>query len=214
MIQVIDTRTLADGTCKSKKVVNPMRLLYHENMTKEIKFTTLGDDGYTSLLGSGRFPKSDLRFEVLGCLDESSAVLGLAKSLIEEARIKDTITTIQRDLYHLMGEFSDVADNQTVVPPLTAEHVTFLEDSIASLSREVENPSGFILPGDTISSAAVDLARTTIRRAERRIAQAFEQELIDNLVIRQYINRLSSLLFILELYLIRHEGKSKLTLAK
>jgi len=183
-------------------------------MTKEILFTARGDDGSTGLLGNGRYPKSDSRFEVLGSLDECSAILGLAKSLIDDPKISELITAIQRDLYQIMGEVSVLSENRTAFPQLSADVVLRLENSIFDLNKEAHKPDGFIIPGDSTESAILDVARTIVRRAERRISQYFDEGKIDNLVIRQYINRLSSLIFSLELVIVQRKKKTHPTMAK
>ncbi len=183
-------------------------------MTNPVQFTAKGDDGRSGLLGQGRYSKAGLRFEVLGSLDECSAIIGVAKSLIAYGKVKDILTQVQRDLYHIMGEVSILPGQKEVVAPMTSEYVTRLEGYIYSLNDEVKLPEGFILPGDTVQQALLDLARTVIRRAERRLVPLYEAGELENSVIRQYINRLSSLMYQLELSVNVWMGNEQATMAK
>jgi cob(I)alamin adenosyltransferase len=183
-------------------------------MTKTVQFTARGDDGRSDLLGQGRYSKAGLRFEVLGSLDECSAIIGVAKSLISHQDTKNILTEVQRDLYHIMGEVSVIPGQKEIVPPITPDYVTRLEGFIFSLEKEVKSPEGFILPGDTIQQAVLDFARTVIRRAERRLIPLYEAGELENSVIRQYINRLSSLIYQLELFMNYWVGKDEHTMAK
>ncbi len=183
-------------------------------MTKTVLFTAKGDDGRSGLLGQGRYSKAGLRFEVLGSLDECSAVIGVAKSLITHQKVKNILTQVQRDLYHIMGEISILPGQKEIIAPMSQEYVTRIEGYIYSLNDEVKLPDGFILPGDTVQQALLDLARTVIRRAERRLIPLFEAGELENSAIRQYINRLSSLMYQLELSVNHWMGKEQATMAK
>jgi cob(I)alamin adenosyltransferase len=161
-------------------------------------FTGRGDDGTTSLPGKGRVPKQDARIEALGTLDESSAALGLARALAREERCGPLLVRVQRDLYRLMSEVA--ASPQNPRPGhFDPERVAWLEQQIEILGKEVQMPGEFIIPGDTPGSAALSVARATVRRAERRVVELFDNKAIENPALQQYLNRLSSLLFVLEL---------------
>jgi ATP:cob(I)alamin adenosyltransferase len=115
-------------------------------MTKTVQFTARGDDGRSDLLGQGRYSKAGLRFEVLGSLDECSAIIGVAKSLISHQDTKNILTQVQRDLYHIMGEVSVIPGQREIFPPISSEYVTRLEEYIYSLEKDVKSPRGIILP--------------------------------------------------------------------
>ncbi len=161
-------------------------------------FTRQGDDGTTGWLGSGRIPKDDPRIEALGTLDESSAALGLARAAARDPRSASTILEAQRDLYRMMAEIA--------APPENAEgfrfdpgRVAWLEQQIETLGRGISMPGEFIVPGDSPAEAAFALARTVVRRAERRLVALSDAHLVRNPALNEYLNRLSSLLFVLEL---------------
>ncbi|HEX8992959.1 MAG TPA: cob(I)yrinic acid a,c-diamide adenosyltransferase [Anaerolineales bacterium] len=175
-------------------------------------YTGRGDDGTTGLLGKGRVSKDDARIEAVGTLDESSAALGLARATARDARCGPLLRQAQRDLYHLMAEVAATPDH-TAEFRFEPERVGWLEQEIEALGRSVEIPGEFILPGDSPGGAALSLARSVVRRAERRLVELFGDQEHSHPAVLQYINRLSSLLFVLELIENRAAGKQT-TLAK
>jgi cob(I)alamin adenosyltransferase len=177
-------------------------------------FTRTGDDGYTGLLGEGRVPKNDPRPETLGTLDEATASLGLARAFSGDADIQNLLLQIQRHLYELMGETAATPENVAAFHKIDSAHVAWLEQQIETMSQGVEIPREFIVPGDTRASAALDLARTVIRRAERRMADLIHRGDVANLDLLRYLNRLSTLVFVLELRDIQAAGNSGPTMAK
>jgi cob(I)alamin adenosyltransferase len=177
-------------------------------------YTRTGDDGYTGLLGEGRVPKYDLRPETLGTLDEATAALGLARALSTMPETQNLLLQIQRHLYGLMGEAAATPENVEKFRVIDASHVRWLEQQTEALSQVVEIPRQFIVPGDTHLGAVLDLARTVVRRAERRMADLIHRGDVSNRDLLSYLNRLSSLLFVLELHEIQAAGKSNPTLAK
>lgn len=183
-------------------------------MKKRKPFTGLGDKGSSGLIGVGRFQKSDFRFEVLGSIEELSAILGLVKNALTEESLKTDITKIQSMLYGLMAQLSVVDPAGIKVPGISDESVQFLEKRMEILSEGLASPTGFIIPGDSIQSALVDYARTFTRRVERRIVRLFEVQKTANPSILPFINRLSSYLFVLELYTIKTLDTNSPTMAK
>lgn len=177
-------------------------------------YTSGGDDGYTGLLGEGRVPKDDLRMEALGAVDEASAALGLARA---HALAKETpllLLQVQRDLYGLMAELAATQENASRFRAITTEKVTRLEAQTDAISAKVEIPREFIVPGDTVNGAYLDMARAVVRRAERRVAGLLHRGDIGNNELLRYLNRLSSLCFVLELLENQAAGNSKISLAK
>jgi cob(I)alamin adenosyltransferase len=176
-------------------------------------YTRLGDHGTTGILGPGRVPKFDVRIEALGTLDEANAALGLARSFCQSEGTADRILKIQRSMYTLMTEVA--------APPETAERYRFiapedvhgLEELIDDLSQKVTLPGEFIVPGDSPAGAYLDLARTIIRRAERRTAELADKGGVTNPNLLPFLNRLSSLCFVLEIYEIGQTRPGGLTLA-
>jgi len=177
-------------------------------------YTRAGDDGKTGILGDGRVEKFDLRMEALGTLDELSAVLGLARSLQENAEVGERIIAIQRKLYELMAEVASSPENAGKFGRITEETVANLETQIDRISMNVDVPNGFIVPGETPASAAMAMARTITRRAERRAAELVDRGDLHNQQVLRYLNRLSSLFFVMELEQIQTEARTTPTMAK
>jgi cob(I)alamin adenosyltransferase len=177
-------------------------------------YTREGDEGYTGLLGKGRFSKNELRFECLGDIDEANSAFALARSMTSSDDISSIILKIQRDLYSIMSELATEPDTAQKFPQITNEQVIWIETQIKMLEGIVQIPDEFILPGDSASGAAFDLARTVVRRAERHIIGLFQKGDIKNIEILHYLNRLSSLCFVLELFENRSSGQSDISLAK
>lgn len=177
-------------------------------------YTRTGDDGLTSLLGKGRVKKNDLRIEAVGTLDEVDAFLGLARSKVEDPAWSSMLLQIQRDLYQMMAEVSASPENAGRFMAVTPEKVDWLEEQVAALEAVTEVPREFIIPGDTTAAATVDVARTVVRRAERRVAELLHNGVIENMHVLEYLNRLSSFCFVLELAMIQSVGKEKPTFAK
>ncbi len=177
-------------------------------------FTGLGDDGTTGLLGSDRVKKADIRLEVIGTLDELSANLGLAKSQIKERAVFVAIEQVQRDLYAMMTEIAAGQNEKIKLTPFSEVKVEYLEKWIAEWEKEIELPNEFILPGETTASAAFSVCRTVARRAERRMVELFAPMKTSNRDILRYLNRLSSLLYVLELKFSKKGGRQSLKFAK
>lgn len=176
-------------------------------------FTKTGDDGTTGLLGNQRVDKSDLRIEVLGSLDELSAAVGLARSLCETS-INDDLKKIQVTIYEMMSEIAATGENVDKFKKINDETVDSLESLIGKYSAKTRVPSEFILPGDNPASAALSIARATARRAERRLVELGKRESTIRSVLFKYQNRLSSFLYIVEIYAVQSQLNSTLSLAK
>lgn len=177
-------------------------------------YTKTGDDGYTGLLGDERTPKYDQRIETIGTIDEANAVIGVARSICISQLTSSILLTTQRDLYHVMTEIATTPANSSRFPKIANDRIIWLETQIDDISKKVDIPNDFIVPGDSKSGATIDLARTIIRRAERQIAHLIHTKLIENHELLQYMNRLSSLFFALELLENQAAGVDTVTLAK
>lgn len=164
--------------------------------------TGTGDTGYTGLLGDERVPKYDPRPDTFGTVDEATSALGLARAMTTDQKVKDIIYPIQQELYLLMGELATTPENyEKMGLRMTIEHVKRLEQVEEALKQEVEIPNKFIIPGDTPDGAALDVARTIIRRAERMTVKLLHDGVIQNTEVVRYLNRLSDLVFILARYI-------------
>jgi cob(I)alamin adenosyltransferase len=162
-------------------------------------YTSNGDDGYTGLLGKGRVPKDDARLEAIGALDEASAALGVARTMCRMKQIGELLLAIQRDLINLMAEIAATPENAPRFRVIDAARVDWLEEQTNVLGAKVKMPNEFIIPGASIGEAALAFARTIVRRAERRVAHLLHADEIENVELLRYLNRLSSLCFVLEL---------------
>jgi cob(I)alamin adenosyltransferase len=177
-------------------------------------YTSTGDDGYSGLLGAGRVPKHHPRIELVGTIDEATAFLGFARALSQDSSTGTLLLIVQRDLYHMMTETAATPENAQQFSTIDEKKVIWIEEQIDILSGKVQNPEGFIVPGDTAAGAALAIARTTVRRAERRLAKLWLDGEIENQNLLCYLNRLSSLCFLLELLENDVAGNGESTLAK
>jgi cob(I)alamin adenosyltransferase len=165
-------------------------------------YTRTGDSGDTGLFGGGRVPKSHPRVDAYGDVDELNAAIGFARSIEAMPRVDEVLVPIQRDLFAI-GALLATPDRVKMQQHLTKARVddrriVELEQSIDEGDRELEPLRAFIVPGGTPKAAALHIARTVCRRAERRVVALgeFEPEAIPSLVVI-YLNRLSDLLFTL-----------------
>lgn len=177
-------------------------------------FTRTGDEGMTDFLGEGRIAKHDIRIDSVGSVDEANAALGFARAASQNDQIKTILLDIQRDLYGLMAELAASAENAQKFFSISGDKVKKLENLINSIHDQIELPREFIIPGDNLAGAAIDLARVAVRRAERRVSELSSCTEIGNPNILPYLNRLSSLCFVLELFELRQAGTPEPTLAK
>lgn len=170
--------------------------------------TRTGDTGYTGLIGKERVPKWDPRPDTFGTVDEATSALGLARALSQQPRVKEIILRLQRELYVLMAELATSPEEQGKRPGMviTAEHVAGLEALSEELKREVAIGHVFVVPGETVAGAALDLARTVIRRAERMTARLLHDGVVVNGELLRYLNRLSDVVFVLARYEEADEG--------
>lgn len=164
-------------------------------------YTRTGDDGTTGLGDGSRIDKDSLRVEAFGTVDEANSAIGLV--LAEQSVAKDlrrTLTDIQHDLFELGGELC--------IPGHAAiedRFITKLENELDRLNANLPPLKDFILPGGGRATAACHLARTIVRRAERRVSSLKKKETVRDEVLR-YLNRLSDLLFVVARVLARAES--------
>lgn len=167
-------------------------------------FNKRGDRGETSLLFGGRVPKSDPRAEAYGTIDEAVSALGLARALATRERVRSIVLHFQGELFLVGAEMATgPGHRETLVRSfgvVTAKHVDYIENLITELEGEVRMPESFVIPGATPAGAALDLARTIIRRCERRAVALRADGLIEKDAILAYLNRLADLVFTLARY--------------
>ena len=159
-------------------------------------YTARGDQGGTDLLGE-RVTKDDPRIELLGELDETTSSIGFGRSLATWHNANELLVTAQRDLYAIMAELAFIDTTRPDALSFPASRVDWLEDSIAAVQALVELPREFVVAGETTPGAALDVARTVVRRSERKAVALAQVGVIRNGEIIRYLNRLSSLLFML-----------------
>jgi len=161
------------------------------------KFSKKGDHGETSLLSGKRVSKASLRPETYGTLDEATSALGLAKASTQNDRIRQMIGNVQDDLVILGAE---LASEESTSVHIGKDRTLRLEQWIEELQKDVHIPRHFVLPGGTMVSASVDLARSIVRRAERRATAMSEAGLLEDEEVHSYLNRLADYLFVLARY--------------
>jgi cob(I)alamin adenosyltransferase len=153
------------------------------------------------LLYGGRIAKDDAHTEAYGSLDEAISALGLARALTDSADRSARILELQRELFVVGAELATGpghrADLERHFNVVTSAMVDALEDEIHDLEARVPLPGGFVIPGGTPAGAAIDLARTLVRRAERRTVSLLREGGVENPEVLRYLNRCSDLLFML-----------------
>ena len=166
-------------------------------MKKSIS-TKKGDDGSTGLLDNSRIKKYDLRPETYGTLDEAAAFLGLARSTSKLTLVQDFILMVQNHIYLMNAELACPVEHLSKLhKKLTTEHLADLERRSKEIEDGLDLPPKFVLYGQCQTSAHLDVARAVIRRAERRLVELNESEVIENKMIAAYLNRLSDALYLL-----------------
>ena len=167
-------------------------------------YTKNGDSGETMLLFGGRISKSDPRAEAYGEVDTSVSAMGLARALSKDDFIKTTLLKIQREMFTVGSELATSPDKwnslRSKYAVVTADMVSNLEEIIDRLQGDIEMPPEFIVPGGSPGSGALDLARSMVRTAERRVVALSETGEIKNREVVRYLNRVSDLLFIMARY--------------
>ena len=163
-------------------------------------YTKKGDDGTTGLFYGGRLRKDEPRPEAYGTVDEAVAALGVARALAS-GDVGERLLEVQRDLFVVGAELATDPRNRSKLEPgvslVTSEMVERLEGLIDGLSERVGTPEGFVVPGQASLPAALDVARTVIRRAERRAVALAGSGGLEQSVIVPYLNRLADYVYML-----------------
>ena len=160
-------------------------------------YTKTGDGGDTGLFGGPRVRKSDPRVEAYGEVDELNAAVGAARALVEDPEIDAELGRVQSELFCVGAELATPhgAKARSAIPPVDAAWTARLEALIDAWEAELPPLTRFVLPGGTRTAAALHVARTVCRRAERRVVSLVAEQEIDARVL-PYLNRLSDLLFV------------------
>ena len=158
-------------------------------------YTRTGDKGDTALVSGPRRAKHDLRIEAYGTVDEANAVIGLAR-LAAEGETDAILARIQNDLFDLGADLATPEDDGGTALRIASAQVERLENEIDAINEKLAPLDSFVLPGGTPVAAHLHLARTIVRRAERRMTALAHAEPVNAEAIK-YANRLSDLLFVL-----------------
>ncbi|MFO1497410.1 MAG: cob(I)yrinic acid a,c-diamide adenosyltransferase [Verrucomicrobiota bacterium] len=164
--------------------------------------TKTGDAGSTALMYNRRVPKTHPRVEAYGCVDELNAALGVARAHAPGAIISERLLAVQKDLVPLMGELATLTDDldryvKAGLPRIDPSATAVLDGWVRDLESQKISFDGWATPGANPLAAALDLARTVCRRAERRVCSLQEQSELRNPEIIVYLNRLSDVLWLL-----------------
>lgn len=171
-------------------------------------YTRGGDKGDTSLYDGTRVPKSDPRVEVYGTLDELNSLLSLARVAIGQERARAVVERIQNELFTLGADFATPVASAKSAKRVHAAHVDAIEKDTDAFFKEVGPQTKFVVPGETEAGARLHVARTVCRRAERLAVALHRQSPINEEAVR-YLNRLSSLLYAIAVWVDKvAEGKS------
>jgi cob(I)alamin adenosyltransferase len=153
--------------------------------------TRRGDDGTTTLLGTGRLPKNDVRIALLGDVDEASASLGLARAEADDEEIKESLLEFQRLLYRVMGDVAMPKEENIVGP----EDVWRVDEALEGWRARTRIPNEFVVPGESKLGALLDFTRSVVRRAERSMVTAGLAHNHPHAL--EAVNRLSDVLFVM-----------------
>ena len=164
--------------------------------------TKTGDQGTTGLMYNRRVSKCHPRVEAYGCVDELNAALGLARATAEHDFIRENVLAIQKDLVILMGELATAVDDlpryvKDGFSLVTPEMVARLDALAQQIEAQKVSFKGWATPGASVNAAALDLARTVCRRAERRVCAMHETNQLHNAQIIIFLNRLADLLWLM-----------------
>ena len=163
-------------------------------------FSGKGDEGKSSLMDGISIAKNDPAFELIGTLDELNAALGLAVSFCEDGSLNEDLLYLQKNISGLMGVIAGFPLSADGSQAGLIQLLEWIEERIKYYGGDIENPRQFIFPGKTSVGAALDLARTIVRRAERRAVDYREITPDMDKSISAVLNRLSSLFFLMRLY--------------
>jgi len=165
-------------------------------------YTKTGDQGTTSLIGGTKVPKSHLRIEAYGTVDELNSCIGLCRDLLKNKKSRKLLLEIQDRLFTIGSSLACDPEKETKmkIPDLKEEDVLLLEKEIDKMNEVLPPMKSFILPGGHITVSSIHIARCICRRAERCCVRLEAGESETDLLIIKYLNRLSDFLFVLARY--------------
>ena len=174
-------------------------------------YTKKGDKGQTSLIGGTRVPKSSLRIEAYGTVDELNSYIGLIRDAFTESYTVDVLKEVQDRLFTIGAALaSDPEKSKMAIPDLLEADVEFLEQTIDKMEASLPALKSFVLPGGHITASYAHIARCVCRRGERIAVDLSQNEFVaDNILA--YLNRLSDYLFVLSRYIIIKQGAEEIS---
>ncbi len=166
-------------------------------------YTKTGDKGTTSLIGGTKVPKSHLRIESYGTVDELNSFIGLVSDYLTDAHSKNILKEIQDRLFTIGSSLACDPDKEPKmkIPDLKEEDITLLENEIDKMNKVLQPMKSFILPGGHVAVSTTHVARCVCRRAERICVNMQQQDLFVDTLVTKYLNRLSDYLFVLARYI-------------
>lgn len=175
-------------------------------------YTKTGDKGSTSLIGGVRVPKSHIRIEAYGTVDELNSYLGMVNDMAQNHKISEWLREIQDRLFTVGSVLATTPDKEVKMklPDVHTEDVQWLEQRIDEMNETLPEMRSFIIPGGNLAASTCHVTRCICRRAERIcVAMQEQQEYIPGLIV-QYLNRLSDFLFVLARYIGHINGAQEL----
>ncbi len=175
-------------------------------------YTKTGDLGKTSLIGGTKVPKSHLRIESYGTVDELNSYIGLVSDHFEEVHSRTVLKEIQDRLFTIGSSLACDPDREPLmkIPDLKEEDITMLEKEIDKMNEVLPAMKSFILPGGSIAISTTHVARCVCRRAERCCVNLQQQELFVEPLVIKYLNRLSDYLFVLARFIGQTTGVAEI----
>jgi len=175
-------------------------------------YTKTGDKGNTSLIGGTKVPKSDIRIETYGTVDELNSWIGLINDQLTDAELKSELKEIQDRLFTIGSSLATDADKESKMklPDLTDGDIEFLEKRIDEMTAQLPVMKSFILAGGHTTVSSIHVVRCVCRRAERLAVNMQQHDLFIDPRVIQYLNRLSDYLFTLARYVSKKLGAEEI----
>jgi len=175
-------------------------------------YTKTGDKGTTSLIGGTKVPKSDIRIETYGTVDELNSWMGLINDQLNDDSLRNDLREIQDRLFTIGSSLATDAEKEPKMklPDLTSADIQFLESKIDAMTSELPQMKSFILPGGHVTVSSIHITRCVCRRAERLAVSMLQHELFVDEKVIQYLNRLSDYLFTLARYAAQKLGTEEI----
>lgn len=173
-------------------------------------YTKKGDGGITQLIGGTRVPKSSLRIEAYGTIDELNSHIGLIRDSFDNVKSKEQLEEIQDRLFTIGSILAaDPESSKMKLPDLKSEDVEYLEKAIDEMEKEIPEMKSFVLPGGHVVSSYAHIARCVCRRGERVIVDLDAESPVSD-SLKSYVNRLSDYLFVLARFIVIENGAKEI----